>query len=654
MRSGAMRRAGALGAVLVLAAALLAMPSSAAPVPTVSNVQVTTTPNLANHLARYTVTFRTSPTGALMTGNTITLRFPSGTVPGSSCGAVADFANNVTINGVLTSVSSIVTCIEVRVAVPAAIGNSTNVTVVLGSTTPVVRNPGAGNYALKLHTTKDFGDANSQRYRIVAQHAPVATGQTASTNEDVAATLTLAGSDADGDPLTFSVVTGSGPSHGALGPIGTPACSGGTPNACSAAVTYTPTGNYNGPDSFQFRVRDGIVNSGAATVSLTVVAVNDGPDAVDDDVTVEQDSGANALAVLANDSDADGDTLTIVATAGGANGTVTITGGGTGVSYTPNAGFNGFDSFSYTVNDGHGATDTATVHVEVAAPGGGGGGGSFTAEICAKPGTVTMPDGAVVDIWGFALGDCDVAGPATLPGPLLDVTVGDQVTLTLDNSLGENVSLAFVGQNAFPDPTGAAPGTEKTYTFTAAQPGTFLYESGDNRQVLMGLHGALLVRPTTAGQAYNTAASAYDVEAVLVLSEIDPAFNADPAGFDLTGFRPRYWLINGAAYPGTAPIPAPPGSRVLLRYLDAGTVHHTMALLGSHQRAIAKDAYPVRYPFDVVGETIPVGSTLDTIVTVPAGAAAGTRFWLYNRQLHLDNAGAFPGGMVTFIEVSGP
>ena len=99
---------------------------------------------------------------------------------------------------------------------------------------------------------------------------------------------------------------------------------------------------------------------------------------------------------------------------------------------------------------------------------------------------------------------------------------------------------------------------------------------------------------------------------------------------------------------------AAPGSRVLLRYLDAGTVHHTMALLGTHQRAIAKDAYPVRYPYDVVAETIPVGSTLDTIVTVPTGAAAGTRFWLYNRQLHLDNAGAFPGGMVTYIEVSGP
>jgi hypothetical protein len=567
---------------------------------------------------------------------------------------VADFANNVTVNGTVTSVSSIVTCLEVRVTVPVAIGNNANVTVVVGSTSAVVRNPGAGTYAMKVHTTKDFGDANSRRYRIVAQHAPVANGQSVSTNEDVAATIALAGSDADGDPQTFAIVTGSGPSHGALGPIGAPTCSGGTPNTCSANVTYTPTGNYNGPDSFQFRVRDGIVNSNAATVSIAVAAVNDAPDAVDDDVTVAQDSGANALDVLANDRDVDGDALTIVATAGGTNGTVAITGGGTGVTYTPNPGFDGFDSFSYTIDDGHGATDTATVHVEVTAAGGGGGGGTFAAEICAKPGTVTMPDGGVIDIWGFALGDCTGAGPATLPGPRLDVNAGDQVSITLDNSLGENVSLEFVGQNLFPDTTGTAPGTEKTYTFTADRPGTYLYESGNNRQVLMGLHGALLVRPATAGQAYDTSASAYDVEEVLVLSEIDPAFNADPAGFNLVDFAPRYWLIDGEAYPDTAPIPAAPGSRVLLRYLNAGTVHHTMALLGTHQRAIAKDAYPVRFPYDVVSETIPVGSTLDAIATIPGGAAAGTRFALYNRQLHLDNQGSFPGGMLTFIEASGP
>ena len=87
------------------------------------------------------------------------------------------------------------------------------------------------------------------------------------------------------------------------------------------------------------------------------------PDAIDDEATIAQDSGANAIDVLANDTDADGDALTIVAVTQGANGSVTFTAGS--VSYTPNAGFVGSDSFTYTIDDGHSGTDTATVNVTV-------------------------------------------------------------------------------------------------------------------------------------------------------------------------------------------------------------------------------------------------------------------------------------------------
>ena len=174
------------------------------------------------------------------------------------------------------------------------------------------------------------------------------------------------------------------------------------------------------------------------------------------------------------------------------------------------------------------------------------------------------------------------------------------------------------------------------------------------RGVLMGLYGALIVRPGTAGQAYDTPASAYDTEAVLVLSEVDPGFNAAPNSFDLVGFAPKYWLINGHAYPDTGAIPADAGDRVLLRYVNAGAIHHTMSVLGPHQRVIAKDAYPIRYPYSVVPETVPAGSTLDTIVTIPPGAAPGTKFAVLNRQFHLTNAGTYPGGMLTFIQLPGP
>jgi hypothetical protein len=94
-----------------------------------------------------------------------------------------------------------------------------------------------------------------------------------------------------------------------------------------------------------------------------VCVVGNPPDAVDDAATVAQDSGPNAIDVLANDSDPDSDPLTITAVTQGANGSVTFT--GISVSYAPNAGFTGSDSFTYTISDGNGGTDTATVMVTV-------------------------------------------------------------------------------------------------------------------------------------------------------------------------------------------------------------------------------------------------------------------------------------------------
>ena len=88
-------------------------------------------------------------------------------------------------------------------------------------------------------------------------HAPVANAQSISTDEDTATAVTLSGSDADGDSLTFAVV--SGPAHGTLSGSG-------------ANLTYTPDPDYNGPDAFTYVANDGTTDSEAANVSLTVQA----------------------------------------------------------------------------------------------------------------------------------------------------------------------------------------------------------------------------------------------------------------------------------------------------------------------------------------------------------------------------------------------
>ena len=203
---------------------------------------------------------------------------------------------------------------------------------------------------------------------------PVANDAMVSTDEDNPVAITLTGSDVDGDPLTFAIV--SGPGNGSLGAITQL-----TPT--SASVTYTPNANFFGADSFTFTVNDGTDTSPAATVSLTVNAVNDPPTVVDHTLTTHSairialgvgDSG------LLKDGAADVDdppaSLNVQAFgATSANGAVlTLVDPATGTyRYDPPGGFTGPDSFTYEVCDS--ATSalpvqcaTGTVNVTVTGP----------------------------------------------------------------------------------------------------------------------------------------------------------------------------------------------------------------------------------------------------------------------------------------------
>lgn len=108
-------------------------------------------------------------------------------------------------------------------------------------------------------------DVSAQRVRgrmVIFDTPPAAMDQPVAVTEDTAQPITLVATDADGDPLTFTIETQ--PAHGTLSGSG-------------AAVTYTPVAEYNGPDSFTFKVNDGTLDSATATVSITVAAVNDPP-----------------------------------------------------------------------------------------------------------------------------------------------------------------------------------------------------------------------------------------------------------------------------------------------------------------------------------------------------------------------------------------
>ncbi len=127
-------------------------------------------------------------------------------------------------------------------------------------------------------------------------HAPAADDLTVTTDANVARTITLSATDADGEALDFSIM--SGPAHGALGAVSAANCGGG---ACTATVTYTPANGYEGADSFTYKANDGSNDSNAATVSITVAHVAP-------IVSNTNDSGAGSLRQALFDSQ-DGDTI---------------------------------------------------------------------------------------------------------------------------------------------------------------------------------------------------------------------------------------------------------------------------------------------------------------------------------------------------------
>jgi Ca2+-binding RTX toxin-like protein len=140
----------------------------------------------------------------------------------------------------------------------------------------------------------------------------------------------------------------------------------GTLSLANGIVTYLPTANYNGADSFTYTMQDDRGATSSAVVNLAVAAVNDAPVGVNDSATIVEDTPyvVAASSLLANDTDVDaGDTKTISAVGNGAHGTANIVNGT--VTYTPVLNYNGSDSFTYTVRDSAGLTSTASVNLTI-------------------------------------------------------------------------------------------------------------------------------------------------------------------------------------------------------------------------------------------------------------------------------------------------
>ena len=212
--------------------------------------------------------------------------------------------------------------------------------------TPNVNFAGSDSFTFTVNDGELTSEAVTVNIEIAAQNdQPVANAQAVSTNEDNNVAITLIGSDIENSDLTYVVATQ--PTNGTL--------SGTAPN-----LTYTPNANFFGQDSFTFTVNDGELNSGAATVSITVVGENAVPVANAQTLSVNEDAD---LAITLTGSDDETTVLTYTVTTLPLNGI--LSGVAPDLTYTPNADFFGSDVFSFIVSDDEHSSELATVSIDV-------------------------------------------------------------------------------------------------------------------------------------------------------------------------------------------------------------------------------------------------------------------------------------------------
>ena len=176
--------------------------------------------------------------------------------------------------------------------------------------------------------------------------APIAAKVTVTTDEDVAKEITLVATDAENDPLTFSIVVP--PATGTLGVIK------------GDKVIYTPAADANGTVTFTYKANDGTADSTPATVTIDVLPVHDTPVALAQTVKIGQgDSGAVTLTA----SNPDNAKLTYTVVSQPKQGT--LSGTAPNLTYRAKDDASGVDSLTFRVNDGTSDSGLATVLIVI-------------------------------------------------------------------------------------------------------------------------------------------------------------------------------------------------------------------------------------------------------------------------------------------------
>ncbi|HLZ20845.1 MAG TPA: multicopper oxidase domain-containing protein [Ktedonobacterales bacterium] len=238
----------------------------------------------------------------------------------------------------------------------------------------------------------------------------------------------------------------------------------------------------------------------------------------------------------------------------------------------------------------------------------------------------------------------------TVPGPVIHVTAGDHIRITIINHLPEPTTIHWHGLEVPTDNDGVPPigmkpiqpGQSYTYDFTLndQDAGTHWYHShfDDLKQVGGGMYGAFLVDPRPGSPEYQP---------------MQPMLSAQVDQLMLVGMLDGYYVINGKSFPDTQPIVVKHGQTVHIRMIgvDAQLIH-PMHLHGHTFQIVAEDGHMLAAPISKDTVQLAPGETYD--LTFYAWATPGSIYPLHCHILsHLMNPGqpsGEMGGLVTLVE----
>ncbi|MBF6590691.1 MAG: multicopper oxidase domain-containing protein [Ktedonobacterales bacterium] len=227
----------------------------------------------------------------------------------------------------------------------------------------------------------------------------------------------------------------------------------------------------------------------------------------------------------------------------------------------------------------------------------------------------------------------------TVPGPMIRITAGDHVRITIINQLPEATAIHWHGLQVPTDVDGVPPlgmkpiakGQRYTYDFTIRDEdaGTHWYHShyDDQTQVGGGLYGAFIVAPRP-GTAQARAAISADVEYT-----------------EFVGMLNGYYIINGKSFPDTQPLRVKQGQNVRMRLIGADVdMIHPMHLHGQTFTIVAEDGHALPQPIQKDTVQLAPGETYD--LTFNAWASPGSVYPFHCHILsHLSNPGQSQGEM---------